>query len=256
MDSTTPSTIEARGVAKASMGKWLRIGIIGGFGPRASAHFYELLVARCSERYQAILDSDYPYIILASLASKGLSETGTVNEAILIPDLEEAFSLFDKLGIGVAAVPCCSIYAYLDRIAQHKGVQIVDLYREIVEVTFRLQAKDAEILCSSGLRSMRALDPLFLSKGIELHYPEVSIQKTIDQWIVEVMGGRHSTQTTKSLLKLVDKLMRQRDAVVIACSELSVLVGSSSLPNNVFDSMRILADATLRSAHRYSDHNC
>lgn len=234
------------------MGRWLRIGIIGGFGPRASAHFYRLLVDICSQRYQAVQDSDYPYVILVSLASEAVSETGVVHEAVLVRDITRVLRVFDKLGINVVAIPCNAVYAYLDRFPKYTQIQLVNLPEEVAIAASKLQAKDIGVVCSWGLRSTRAYDPYFLAKGIEVHYPEISTQALIDRWILEVMGGCYSTQTTTGLLEVVDTLTRQHDAVVLACSEISVLVSSSLLPSNVIDSMYILAKATLELALRSS----
>lgn len=233
---------------KVSTRRWLRIGIIGGLGPRASAHFHRLLIDLCSQRYQAVQDSDYPDVILLSLASEGLSETGMIDETTLMPNIEEVFGLFDKLGVKVVAIPCNSVYAYLDRFPQYAQMQPINLPEEVAMMVSKLQAKDVGILCARGLISTRAYDPYFLAKGIEPHYPEISTQALIDQWILGVMGGRHSIQTTTGLLEVVDTLACQYDAVVLACSELSALVDLSVLPSNAIDSMCILAEATLRVA--------
>lgn len=234
-----------------SAGRWRRIGIIGGLGPRASAHFYRLLIDLCSQKYQAIQDYDYPYMLLVSLASEGLCEAGLVNEEALMADIEEAFSTFKRLSVDVVAIACNSIYACLDRPSRH-AVQLVNLPEEIATAASKLRAKDVGILCGRVLESSQVYDSYFLAKGIKLHYPESSMQVLIDRWAWEVMAGRYSTQTTKDLLEVVDMLIYQYDAVVLACSEISVLVDPFVLPSKVIDSMYILAEATLK----LSDISC
>ena len=236
-----------------SSGKnWSRIGVIGGLGALASAHFLKLLVGICSQRYQAVQDSEYPYILLISLNSKGLDNEGAVDETILIPDMKQAFDLFKKQGVDVVAIPCNTVHAYLDCFPKNTHMKLVNLPQEIATSVSRLQVKEAEILCCRGLKNTRAYDSYFLAKGIRLHYPSKSVQDLVDELIVKVITGNHSTQTGTDLLDEVNSLRLQREAVVLACSELSVLVDSRTLPANVIDSMCILAESTLKLASR--DH--
>lgn len=187
-------------------------------------------------------------MFIVNLASEGLSQTGVVNETVLLAEIRETLRLFDSLDVRVVALPCNSVYAYFDQFQQYTQAQVVNLPEEIALAATELQAKDIGILCSQGLRTARAYDPYFLARGIEPYYPEEAIQELIDRWILEVMGGDHTEKTVARLLDVVNKLSCQHDAVVLACSELCVLVDASSLPPSVINSCRVLAEATLRSS--------
>lgn len=228
--------------------RWRRIGIIGGHGPRASAHFYGLVVDLCSQKYHAIQDSDYPFIVLVSLHDEGVSEAGDVDKAVLLPEIERALAFFGTIGVSAVAIVCNSVYAYVDEFPQQPRIQIVNLPEELALAVSKLHAKDIAIVCSRSLSDSRAYDPYFLANGIRLRYPEESLQALIDHWILEVMGARYTDRTVTHFWETLNRLASQHDAVVLACTELPVLVGSALLPPNVIDSSRVLAEALLGQA--------
>jgi aspartate racemase len=227
---------------------WHKIGILGGLGPRASAHFLRRLIDICSDQYDAVQDADYPPMFMKSLANGGLDERGVANKQVLLSEINEALELFSKLGVGVVTIPCNSVFAYYDDFPHYEHVQIVNLPDELVSVATKFQPKDIAILCSRSLSSTRAYDKYFHAKNIKPVYPNEAIQARVDHWIFEVMAGRHSDRTLEGLLGLISDLGRNHDAVALACTELPVIVESSTLPLNVLDSSQILAEATLKAA--------
>lgn len=227
---------------------WRKIGIVGGLGPRASAHFLRLMIDICSEQYDAVQDADYPFVLMVSLANGGLEETGVVNKQVLLAELRETIELFCRKEINVVAIPCNSVFAHYNDFPQCEQIQIVNLPEELASAASKFQPKDISIICSRSLSSTKAYDPYFNAKNIKPVYPNEAIQAKVDHWIFEVMAGRHSDRSVKGFLGLISDLGHRHDAVALACTELPVLVESLTLPLNVLDSSQVLAEATLRAA--------
>jgi aspartate racemase len=222
-----------------------RIGIIGGLGPRASAYFYKLIINYCSKKFGAALDSDFPSIILFSLSSSGMAETGVANQTVLISDLQEAFDCFLKANVDVIAIACNSVFAYYKEIVKQSHTNIINLPDEVASYLFTRSIKSVTILGSRGLIDEKVYDPYLFRMKIVPRYPDFSTQQNIDAWIFEVMRGNYNTQTTISFEKVIEEQLKYSDAVLIACSELSVLTTPFLLREKVFDSMYILAERTI-----------
>lgn len=225
-----------------------RIGIIGGLGPRASAHFFRLIIDQCTKKFEAAQDSDYPSIILYNVSSFGLPETGIADQAALFSDLNEAFECFSKAGVDVIAIACNSIFAFYGKMLEQTKIHIINLPYEVAFFLSTRSIKSVSILGSRGIVKSKIYDSHFNKMNIISRYPDQTTQEKIDAWIFDVMRGHYNDQTISELQKVIEEQLKLSNAVLIACSELSVLVNPFYLPENIFDSMFILADCTLELA--------
>lgn len=227
--------------------RWKRIGIIGGLGPRASAHFYKLLIDICSQEYGATNDFEYPSLVLVSLNGEGLSEKGfAINQFTLIDEINYAMKVFSETNVNIVAVACNSVFAYQDQFRRYPSIRLVDIPDELASAVSNLKADNVIILCSQGLRATKIYDKYFLSAGLKTYYPDSSTQDLLDQIIFDVMSGKKIDQAKLKLAKIVETLSRSYDVVVLACSEFSVLIDVMSLPSNIVDSMQVLATRSLK----------
>jgi aspartate racemase len=222
-----------------------RIGIIGGLGPRASANFYRLLLDYCSKKFNAAFDSDFPSVVLFSLSSSGMTETGIIDETVLIPDLHKAFDCFREADVEVIAIACNSVFHYYDKIIKQTKANIINLIDETASYLFTHSIKNVSILGSRGITNSKVFEPYLSKASIVPHYPDRSTQNKIDSWIFDVMAGNFDFHTKTSFQKVIDEQLEVSDAVLIACSELAVLIDPFLLPERVFDTMFILAKCTL-----------
>jgi len=227
--------------------RWKEIGVVGGLGPRASAYFYETIINLCSDQYDAILDHEYPRITLHSLASDGLSEMGKAEEN-LIQEINEVLMKFAMQGLELVAIPCNSIFAHFDNLFTNDKLKVINLPKILADRVAGIGAKNVGILCSQELRDSGAYDPYFNKKGVTPHYPDSSRQAIVNKSIMDVMGNKHSDETVQNLMQIISDISVQNESVLIACTELSVLLSSSPLSNKVFDSTLILCEETLDCA--------
>jgi aspartate racemase len=228
--------------------KWKKIGIIGGFGPRASAFFYKKLIDICSDYYGSVLDSDFPNIFLVSLSNGSISPTGMIKENNLTKEIIDTINLFERMDIGLIAVPCNSIFTSILSFPKKYRDKIINLPDILAKETSQTGARKAIILCSRGLKLARTYDQFFLKYGIEISYPEEDIQLMIDKWILQVMGNKQTKQSKVEILILIKKLELDYDNVILACTELSVLLGNSSFSRQVIECSLVLGQNILQQA--------
>lgn len=228
--------------------KWKPIGVIGGLGPRASAFFYKTLIDICSHQYHAVQDADFPKIIVTSLASQGLSETGHILTPTLFKEIEFAINVFDQYDISHVSIPCNSIFASFEHFSTKAREKIIVFPDVLANEISKIHAKNVFILCSRGLRKSRKYDNYFLKRGITPFYPDNTIQAKIDGWILDVMGSSYSMNSAKDLDAFIKASENRFESVLIACTELSVLLNLDFLPDKVVDSVVALAKETLLRA--------
>jgi aspartate racemase len=225
--------------------QWRRIGIIGGLGPRASAHFYRLLVDLCSKEYGATRDNQYPFILLASLSSIGLGEKGVIDSEALLRDMDEVIHLFDSCGIETVVIACNTAYVYRNWLFRRLHQRLVDLPATTALSIRKLGGETAVLLSGEEVRRDRVFEEACSRHGVRLAYPSTELQLLIDRWIWQVMAGIHLARTMHEMLEIAEALSREHDVVLLGCSELSVLIDPFQLPLYIVDTMYALAQATL-----------
>ena len=229
---------------------WKHIGLIGGLGPRASSYFYRLLVDICSENYGAVYDHDYPDILSLSLNSDLVSPAGEINRLKLLSQFNQAFVMLDNYGIDVIAIPCNSIFIYYNEFPKINNIEVINLPEAIANVALKRSSTNVLLLCSRGLRVSKGYDNYFTSKNININYPNEKHQRMIDEFIYGVMKGTTLLELSASFFEFLELLSANQIEIIIGCTELSVLLGNmKSIPDNVIDSCRVLADETLKTAY-------
>ena len=132
-----------------------RIGVIGGLGPRASAHFYKLIIDHCTNRFAAAYDFEYPSIIVFSISSFGLAKTGMADQTILVSDLCEAFDCFSKTNVDVIAIACNSVFAYYEKFIRQTKIHIQDFrLRGCESMDMRLSQFCAQVIAQQIMLSL------------------------------------------------------------------------------------------------------
>lgn len=241
------------------------VGIIGGLGPLAGAHFYRRLV----ELTPAASDGAHIPVIMISnpnVPSRIAHLTGEGESPV--PKLTEICQQLVQAGAQVIALPSSTTSIYQDEIAQGVNIPIISLIDEVTRAVSRNGCKRIGILGTTPTRTFAVYEPAFRDCGIEAVYPDEVSQLEIMNVIETVKGANRtcSQGAETSLGAGVDwELLSSEitaiasrpwassaDAVLLGCTELPVLFPDSNsiskFPENlrVFSSTDILAAAVVR----------
>ena len=191
-----------------------RIGLLAGLGAAAGARFFQMIINEC-QRKGAKKDSDFPEIIMFSMASKGMDETGVSDEQVMKRDLLRGVEFLNDSGVGMIIIACNSAYAYYDRLQASSGVPIVNIPKCAAAYL------DGEKI---GLLSSRSTVNSGIYKGLISFYVTKRQQNTLDRIIKNVIQGKTGYQDHTNFIYIVDSLLQKgADLVLIGCTELSLL---------------------------------
>ena len=227
--------------------EWKSIGIIGGLGPRASVNFYKLVIDICSQKYNAIQDYEYPPIFLSSLSIKGFNHKGLLDEDELVENINSMLRVFHELNIDVVSIACNSVYSRIEKLTVPKHIQIIDLPTVIANVVAGKRVNTVLIVSGDDIRKHKSLNNAFYKKGVSPISLDQKLQEIVDKIVLSVMAGDINS-AKKDLVWVVQKVYKEFDLVLLACSELSVIFDKKIFPKNVIDTMHILANATLENS--------
>lgn len=216
------------------------LGILGGMGPAATVDLY----GRITSAVLAGTDQEHPRILIDSNAKIPDRTAALVGDG---PDptpalLASARTLRDA-GVDVIVMPCNTAHAYLDAIRDAVDVPVLDMID--LAATAAGRANPVGLLATAGTVAAGLYPRAFGSHGIEVLLPDPDGQSTATRAIDLVKAGDVEAAVpfaTEAGQALID---RGAGALVLGCTEFSVLTRTHPLPFDVIDPMDALAAAAL-----------
>ena len=224
------------------------LGILGGMGTIATAHFFKVL----AERVRAEKDQDYPRIIIdnnpnipdrtAAITGKGESPVDEI--VISLKNLESA-------GAQVIAMPCISAHYYYDEIAGSTAVPLINMIEETYRVySEKISGKIVGLLATTGT----VISGNFLRFFPEevMIFPDEYSQENL---VMEAIYGEKGIKIgevdyPKNLLiqAAAELMSKGAEAIIAGCTEVSVILKNEDLPVHYLDPIIILAESSILKA--------
>jgi aspartate racemase len=218
------------------------VGIIGGMGPEATVDLMRRIIAKTP----AGDDQDHIHLLIESnpkIPSRIehlIGQTGPDPT----PELVRIAENLEKAGADALAMPCNTAHAYATAIRTAVAIPFIDMIAiTVAEVAQGMPAR-VGLLASSAVLKTRLYEDAFAAQGIKTVSPVD--QASVMQLIKAVKQGATGEAERQGLAIIAKQLGGEVDALVVACSELSVIADRISVPFT--DSVEVLADHIVRFA--------
>lgn len=228
-----------------------KLGVIGGMGPEATAFFYEEVI----EHTEASRDQEHLDMVIISQASMPDRTHAilTGDDGRLLKIMREDAQALEMLGCSCIAIPCNTSHYFFDRIQSFTSVPIINMPREAVSEAVRVRgARRIGIMGTDGTVRSGVYARECEGLGAECVTPSPERQADVMSIIYgDVKAGRPADMGKFALV--VDEFVRRGcDAVVLACTELSVVHRRQGAPAICLDAMDVLVrEAIVRSGKLY-----
>lgn len=223
------------------MGKILTIGIVGGMSPESTVTYYRHIVHKHQLEYQ---DSSYPRIVIASVSFQqyiDLQHKGAWDQVAL--GLEEEFLAVAAAGADFAILATNTMHKVLPDIKS--PIPILSI---LDAVTSEARAKGIKSLGLTGTKF--TMSDGFYTKSLEANGLGVIVPTAPDQEVIhraiyeELIHGRVEPSSVKEFIAIAQGLSKRgADAVLLACTELELLVRHIETEVQMLDSTQIHANA-------------
>lgn len=229
-----------------------KLGVIGGMGPEATNFFYARLIARTkADRDQEHIDT----IILSHASMPDRTRailTGQKEE--LIKALTEDAKNLEKLGVSNIAIPCNTSHYFYDEIQAAVNVPIIHMVEESVKYVKKSwpDTKKVGIMGTDGTVQAGTYHRACKKYGLEIITPSAERQKDVMSLIYDDIKCGKTGERGK-FDRTYEEFMEQGcDAVILACTEISVFKEYYQVPLNCVDAMDVLVrESILRSGAEY-----
>ena len=223
------------------------IGIIGGMGPMASQLFYKMV----TEHTAAERDQDHIDLILLSDASMP-DRTAAILSGQYEGPYEQLLSdarLLEKCGCTAIAITCNTAHFFADMIADKIGIPILHMIRETAAaLAGRCPGGVVGVMATDGTVQTGLYQKALTERGLTPWTPPAEIQKEVMHQIYDrVKKGLPCDQESWTRIEVA---YRQAGcaAVVLACTELSVIKADEGLGDWYVDPMETLARKVIETA--------
>lgn len=225
------------------------VGILGGMGPEATVD----LMARVIKATPAMDDIDHIRMVVDNNPKvpsriKALIENSGPSPG---PCLQEMARKLEAWGVDFLAMPCNTAHHYHRQVQEAVSIPVFDMValavRAVVDQTPGLGV--VGLLASSAVINLALYEKRFDAVGVRLVVPRPRLQDGVMKAIRQIKTGDYGRDVVDALQAAADDLVRcGAGALLVACTELSIIACRLQTKVKCFDSAQILAEAIVREA--------
>lgn len=225
-----------------------RIGLIGGISPESTVHYYEILCREYNRRFGGL---NFPEITLQSLNLQELVPHFERNEwdrvaAILL----DALQCLKNAGAEFAAILANTPHNAYALIRDSSPLEILTIMDATTEALLRDGRRTVALLGTRPTMEFGFFQGHFRANRIETLVPDARERQELDHIVWEELSHGTIRPESRSAAKamIADLSAQGAEAVILACTELCLLIQPEDSPRPLYDTTRIHAEAILEFA--------
>lgn len=208
-----------------------RVGILGGIGPAATGLYYELLVGGGRQRGPGL------EVVIFSLDFERFTWLEDHDRPGYVREIRRGLGVLAASGAGVVALAANSPHAVLDEVAG-SGPKLVDIVGSVGRAARAEGVRRALLVGIPATMTAGFYAAALERHGVEVRVPHARHHERIRSIVFdELTHGIRSPVSRDWMVGLTAG--HAVDALVLACTELSLLIGAGDAPVKVLDSTRL-----------------
>ena len=232
--------------------KLKKLGVIGGMVPEASCYYYENVIAHTD----ASKDQEHIDMVILSHATMPDRTEAIMSgdDKYLIHLLQEDARTLESLGVSNIAITCNTSHYFYNQIQKAVQIPVINMIHESVAFAVKEydNVKKIGIMATDGTINSRIYHKECRKMGVTPVKPSEERQKDVMSLIYDdIKSGRPGDRNKFD--RVMNEFVRKGcDAVILACTELSVFKGRHEIPSICLDAMDVLVrESILRSGAQY-----
>ncbi len=219
------------------------LGVLGGLGPMSTFRFCELLTSHT----KAEKDADHIDMLISSRATtpdRTAFILGNSKESPL-PAMREEVARLSQGGATLIVIPCNTAHYFYDALAKDSPVPLLNIIEETVRHLHAMGVKKFGLLATEGTVRSHSYERYLDGTDMQCIVPSDDEQREIGSIIYDaVKCGKEPDMT--EFHRVADTLLKRGcEALVLGCTELSLLPKATLNPAVYVDSLDVLAYRTI-----------
>lgn len=217
----------------------MRLGVIGGLGPMATAYFLELVIRMTDVRR----DQDHPEVIVMNIPSipdRTAYILGKSSENPLEPMIDLGLQM-KGLGAEIIATPCVTAHYFHEDLQAGIGLPVIHVIRKTAQLLQQAGIRRVGLMATDGTVQSGIFQRQIEALGIELVLPDREGQRGVMTLIYDQVKA--GVAPDMALFDSIRNQLHQSGAqvVILGCTELSLLKKTQDLGDGILDVLDVLA---------------
>lgn len=226
--------------------KRLRLGVLGGMGPLATAVFYSRLVDEA--KLTARCDQEHPDVLIWSDCSLPDRTEIILNggEEALLKQCQADFNLLESANCDYICFPCNTLHYFMPKLEKLTKLPIINMVEAtLIEVRkLNASARKLQIFGTDGTKKGAIYERYAEKYGFEIVPTSDRLQKEIMSFIYELKNyGRIDFPLLSQ--RIIEARRSGIDYVILACTELSCMTLNAKAAPYTYDAMDALISRCL-----------
>ena len=223
-----------------------RAGIIGGLGPETSSKFCLNVNMKFRDITNAQPDFVMENLPVSAKAEKELIDGRNPKEYRKL--LRNAVIRLNNSKVDFIVIPCNTVHFLIKELRRMSKIPILSIIEECFRECKGKNFKKVGLLATSATINEKLFENEFNGTGIELVLPSKTDQIKIDKIILKILNNQHDEDSINIVLELIKKLKNEgAEAIILGCTDLSLLISSQNFEIPVLDTSTILENSLVNN---------
>lgn len=191
-----------------------RIGILGGMGAAAGALMFTKLVQECQKR-GAVTDSDFPPVVVLSMASKSMDNAGNLDGPHFYDDLLTGVRLLNRCRCTVILIACNTAHVFRSELQKQSQAKIVNMP---LAAKLAYTGRKIGVLCTR----LTQYECLYGNDCVYVSDLERELLYTVIDRVVRGLNKPVDELCVRRLIRCLKR--RGAEVVFLGCTELPLLI--------------------------------
>ena len=222
----------------------VKVGIIGGLGPKTGFSFAEHLNNRFNSSLQA-----QPDLLLLNLPVPNEVINRIVNgqqaqemKTLLL----QAVQRLNHAHVDFIVIPCNTVHIFIQELRKNSQKPILSIIEETANICSTKNVKKIGLLASTTTINQQLHTKELQKKNITTIIPSSTDQAKISQIIIRLIKNCFIPADKKDIQKIIQTLVNHgAELILLACTDLQLILSQEDSPIPILDTCKILEDATL-----------
>ena len=226
------------------------IGILGGMGPEATLHFFQLIIrltkAETDQEHVPVLIWNNPQI---------KDRTGAIlrNGPSPLPQLIEGARLLERGGADMIAIPCVTAHFFHEEVQKQVSIPVFHLVEEAGRYvdTYLPSVRNVGVIATRGTLGSGLFQNVFSRAGRTVLVPDDRHMEYFREAVYtdEGIKAGFKKKPKEKMLRIVRYLEEQgAEAIIAGCSEIPLVLDDNDLDLPFINPLKILAIESIKSA--------
>ncbi len=226
----------------------MKLGVIGGLGPIATAYFLELII----KMTKAQCDGDHLEMVIyncPSIPDRTDYILGKCKASPIVPIMNIGKQLVEQK-VDYIAIPCITAHCFYDSLIKEIKVPIINMVRETALYLKENKISKVGILATDGTISSKIFEKELTVVGIKVVLPSKKSQQAVMDLIYKDIKAGKTADMSK--FTFASKELRENGAevIVLGCTELSLIKRDYPIGPDYIDVLEVLAKACILACEK------